>query len=79
MRILIVSESDGNNGGYAAAIGLYDGLRKQGVHAKMLVQNKTTHDSNIICTPSLIKKIYTFLRIKLSYRLVKLEKTNNPI
>ena len=48
MKVLIVSQSDGLSGGYAAAIRLHNGLLKKEVNSKVLVQTKTTDNPGII-------------------------------
>ncbi len=79
MKILHVSYSDNQGGAAIAALRICKAQRKAGMDARMLVASKRTQHPFVQANTSRWKKTETFLKDKIIQKLLRFERTSNPI
>lgn len=80
MRIIHLSYSDISGGAFRATYRTHHSLLKQGIHSRLLVNEKKSDDLTVECLNNKISKVLTNLRTKvINYSLVKMLKTENKI
>ena len=79
MKILHISFSDNQGGAAIAALRICKAQRKAGMDARMLVASKRTQHPFVQADTSRWKKTETFLKDKIVQKLLRFERTSNPI
>ncbi|WP_027713881.1 glycosyltransferase family 4 protein [Desulfuromonas sp. TF] len=63
MKVLMLNTFDATGGAARTASRLLSGVRSRGVHADMLVQFKSGHSDDILCSPNPLRKLARRLKV----------------